>query len=632
MVPKYWPYERVRQEQDKLISAVESTLKTKQTLVAHAPTGLGKTVAALVPALEIAIEKDAVVIFMSGRHTQHEIAIETSKAIKKKHGLTFPVVDLVGKRWLCLQPGVDSLRSKGFQEYCKAMKADKQCSYYENLKKGEELSPQTKQLLRELIDITPLTTQEVKAAARKAELCPYEITLLLAKKAKLIITDYLYLFDPGIRELFLARIGRKLEECILIVDEAHNLPARVKEIGSDRLSTLMLNRALAEAEKYHHDEMASKLKQLGEAIEKLAFFTDERAMPIDGEAEKYITKDSFLEAIEQIGDFDTLTSWMEKVGDSIREEQRSSYIGAIALFLKQWEAMGEIGIARIAARERGQRGYILNISYRCLDPSIITHEVFENAYASILMSGTLTPPSMYAAILGVSEPNLLQLESPFPKENKLNIIIPKTSTKYTQRSEKMWAEIAEIVKKASMVIPGNVAVFFPSYAILENVQKHLDHGFPKIVLAEYRGMAKDEKSVFLNKFKGYAEQGAVLLAVITGNFGEGVDLPGDLLKGVIVVGLPLSKPDLETNALIKYYDAKFRKGWEYGYTIPAFNKTLQSAGRCIRSSTDKGVVIFLDERYEWPRYQKLFPKEWRMKSTILYESIIRKFFGKEGKE
>ncbi len=632
-MPQLWPYDQVRPEQDKLIEAVESTITTKQSLVAHAPTGLGKTVAALAPALEHAIEKDLVVVFMSGRHTQHDIAIETAREIKEKHGVDFTVVNLIGKRWLCLQPGVESLKSRSFAEYCKAMKADKQCEYYENLKKGEELSPKTKQLLKELSAVTPLRTDEVKTASRKAGLCPYEITLLLAKRARLIVTDYLYLFDPGIRKLFLGRIGRQLDECILVVDEAHNLPERVKEMGSDRLSTILLNRAMSEAEKYKHDELGKKLKQLGDILQKMALFTDDNGMPVDGEAEKYVNKDALMTKLEAMHtSTDALLEWMEKVADGIREEQRASYIGAVAGFLQLWLEVEEQGRARIVKRERGQKEWIINLNNRCLDPSIITHEVFENCHSSILMSGTLTPPGMYAALLGVSEPNLSILESPFPEENRLNLIIPKTSTKFTQRSDKMWQDIADVLRKVVLAVPGNVAVYFPSYAILEKVNANLDHGLPKTVLAEQRGMTKDEKMVFLNKFKDYSNNGgAVLLGVITGNYGEGIDLPGDLLKAVVVVGLPLTKPDLETNALIKYYDAKFRKGWEYGYTIPAFNKTLQSAGRCIRSSSDKGVIVFLDERYEWPRYLNLFPKEWNMKSTLLFEKMIKEFFEKNGK-
>jgi Rad3-related DNA helicase len=154
---------------------------------------------------------------------------------------------------------------------------------------------------------------------------------------------------------------------------------------------------------------------------------------------------------------------------------------------------------------------------------------------------------------------------------------------------------------------------------------------PKTLLVEQRAMTKEEKHTFLNTFRGYKDRGAVLLGVITGNFGEGIDLPGDELQGVVVVGLPLSRPDLEVEALISYYDAKFGKGRDYGYLIPAFNKALQSAGRCIRSETDKGVVVFLDERYEDQYYLRLFPKDWRIKSTLLYEKMIREFFERNGK-
>ncbi len=627
--PKLWPYERVRPEQDKLIEAVRSTLKTKQCLVAHAPTGLGKTAATLIPALELALEKDLVIVFLSGRHTQHRIALDTARAVKERHGASFSVVDLIGKKWFCLQPGVEGLGSRQFAEYCKAMKADRQCTFYENLKRGEELSPETERLLRELAPVTPITTQEVKEAARRAELCPYEVTLLLAAKARLIITDYLYLFDEGIRQLFLARIGRKLEECILIVDEAHNLPDRVKELGSDRLSTLLVQRALTEAEKQHHEELGTKVRQLGDALRRLATFTDDRGLPLDKDAERYVTKEEFLAEVERIMPYAQLQEWLQQVGKAIREEERASALGAIGDFLERWEGGEEKGYTRILSRERGRDQYAITLSYRCLDPSVITKQVFDDCHSAILMSGTLNPPRMYAQLLGVPEPNLLLLESPFPEENRLNLIIPKTSTKFTQRSDAMWQEIADVVKRVALAVPGNVAVFFPSYAILDRTRQLIDQGLPKTLLAEVPGMTKEEKDALLNRFRGHRLQGAVLFGVITGSFGEGIDLPGDELQGVMVVGLPLGKPDLEAKALIDYYDASSGKGWEYGYTIPAFNKTLQSAGRCIRSSTDRGVVIFLDERYEWPRYRSLFPKEWRIRSTLLYEKIIREFFGRK---
>ncbi len=632
MVPKYFPYDTVREEQDKLIHAIATTIKTKQSLVVHAPTGLGKTAAALAPAVEFAVQNDKIILFLTGRHTQHEIALDTLKEIKEKHNLSLEVVDLVGKQWFCLQPGVEKTTGKSFAEYCRAMKEDGQCSHYAALKKGDDWSPTTKSLVGKLRNVSPLTAHEVKSAGHAAGVCPYELTLLLAGKARVIIADYQYVFNPSIREIFFGRIGKSLDNAILIVDEGHNLAERVKDLASERLSTLTISRAMAEAEKRKDDELFVALKRLGEALQQLALFTDDSGMPVDGEAEKYVRKEQFLNLVGRITSPERLVEWLAKVGDSVREEQRTSAIGSVAEFLAAWigddpEEPDQPGFTRIMTRERGRQEYILTLSYRCLDAAVVTRDVFENCHSAIVMSGTLTPPGMYAQLLGINEPNLLALESPFPSENRLNLIIPKTSTKFTMRGDAMWQEIGEIVRKVVLAVPGNVAVYFPSYAILERVQSTLEKGLPKVLLAEQRGMTKEEKGLFLNKFRAYKTQGAILLGVITGNYGEGVDLPGDELNGVVVVGLPLSRPDLETKALIEYYEAKFRKGWEYGYVIPAFNKTLQSAGRCIRSSTDKGVVVFLDERYEWPRYLNLFPKEWHMKSTLLYEKMIKEFFG-----
>ena len=140
-------------------------------------------------------------------------------------------------------------------------------------------------------------------------------------------------------------------------------------------------------------------------------------------------------------------------------------------------------------------------------------------------------------------------------------------------------------------------------------------------------MEKNEKQKLLDTFSSHAKTGAVLLGVAAGSFGEGVDLPG-ILKGVIVVGLPLDKPDLETTELISYYDTAFGKGWEYGYILPAMSRCIQNAGRCIRTEKDRGIIAFVDERYAWPRYSSAFPTEWGTRITIDYKGEIARFFGK----
>ena len=250
-----------------------------------------------------------------------------------------------------------------------------------------------------------------------------------------------------------------------------------------------------------------------------------------------------------------------------------------------------------------------------------------DSYSTILMSGTLTPTAMYRELMGI-EAEELTLKSPFPEENRLNIIIPKTSTKYEARSPEQYKAIADVLCDASKVIPGCIAVYFPSYYLLNEVAAFFETKTTKSVFIEQPDMTQAEKQEFLERFKTYKSTGAVLLAVTSGNFAEGIDMPG-VLKGVIIVGLPLQRPDLETKSLIEYYDKKFGKGWDYGYLFPAFTKTIQAAGRCIRSEKDKGVIIFLDERYSWNNYYRCFPMSWRLRISLLYPALINTFFAQE---
>ena len=160
------------------------------------------------------------------------------------------------------------------------------------------------------------------------------------------------------------------------------------------------------------------------------------------------------------------------------------------------------------------------------------------------------------------------------------------------------------------------------------MNRHFQTLSEKTVFTEKQGLSKEERDEMLEKFKGYNKTGAVLLGASSGSFGEGIDLPGDFLKGVVVVGLPLSKPDLETEELIKYYDRRFGRGWDYGYVYPAILKAIQNAGRCIRSKEDRGVIVFLDERYAWKRYYECFPKDWNFQTTSMPISLIEMFFNK----
>jgi DNA excision repair protein ERCC-2 len=603
----------MRDAQRLLLDDVTGALAQRTHLVAHAPTGMGKTAATLTPALALALQRDLVVFFLTSRHTQHQIVLDTLQEIKKKHGTQFIATSIIGKKWMCAQPNVTTMRSNDFFAYCKALREGGKCDYYTNVR--EKKTMQCDITLRELERDAPLATEQVMARSAEKTLCPYEMSLLLAEKSKVIVTDYYYLLHPRIREAFLRKINKKLEQAIIIFDEGHNLAARARELLTQRISTRLIQGAVKEAKKYRYDDLALHLTELSAALEQLA-------SPLESGGEKLVKRETLLEAIAAFTDLEELITKLNVAADAIREDQKKSMLGTIAEFLSAWPE-GDDGFARILTNQEKN----VQLSYRCLDPALATKEIVEQAYATITMSGTLSPVQMFADLLGIPSNKRIAKEypSPFPQENRLTLVVPRTTTKFTMRSEAQFKAIAEQCAQIVNAIPGCVALFFPSYHIRDAVSNVFSQLCTKTLFLEQPQMTKEQKQEFLERFKKYKGSGAALLAVATGSFGEGVDLPG-VLKGVVVVGLPLDRPDLETQQLIEYYDKKFGKGWEYGYTMPALTKCMQNAGRCIRSENDRGVIVFLDDRYAWQRYLNCFPSDWKLKITNYPLAEIGKFF------
>jgi DNA excision repair protein ERCC-2 len=315
---------------------------------------------------------------------------------------------------------------------------------------------------------------------------------------------------------------------------------------------------------------------------------------------------------------------LEEMGERNLRDQKRSALLAIAHFMQRWQEEKE-GFTRIFALRMDSQNPTVSLSRRCLDPGTVSGPILERCHSAILMSGTLTPTAMYRDLLGFEKTRTLErtFENPFPKHNALHWIIPETTTKYAMRSDAQFQRIAAYVTDIVDRVPGSSAVFFPSYELRDIISNHLETDKP--LFREERTFTKKEKAEFISAFKQCKKDGAVLLGAAAGSFGEGIDLPGDFLQCVIIVGLPLARPDAETSELIAYYDKKFGQGWDYGYIYPAFNKTLQNAGRCIRSETDRGIIVYLDERYTWRNYFKCFPQDLNMSITTKTQ-IVDMFF------
>ena len=613
-MPSFFPHDIIRGGQKEFMEDLQKAFSEKKILIANAPTGLGKTASVLSVALQEALKNKKKIFFLTNRHTQHKIAVDTLKKIKGKTGQNIFCADLIGKRWMCSQE-IAGVFGNDFNEFCKAIVEKDECEFYNKIRSKNSLTVEGKVLVKELETAEPLHNEELVAIGREKTMCSYELALALARKAQVLIGDYYYLFNPFISSNLFTKLDLALENILLIVDEGHNLPARIMEMMSDVLTSNMLMNGVIEAKKFNYGGLILWLQELNNILTSLAVFNQ-----VDREL--LITKDQFISKIQPIVDYQELINQLEAAAEEVRKKQRRSYLGGIAAFLQTWLGAEE-GYIRILSEQRSKQGSFLSLSYSCLDASVITRDIFSQIYAGVIMSGTLSPTFMYKDLLGIERGVEKNYHSPFPAENKLSLIVPETSTKYSIRGEPMFKLMAQKCMDLSSLIPGNTALFFPSYDLRDRVGRYIVSS--KKLFWEKSEMSKEEKELLLSQFKAEKNKGGLLLGVTGANFAEGLDFPGDLLNGVVVVGLPLAKPDLKTRGLVNYYHLKFAKGWEYGYVYPAINKCLQSAGRCIRSETDRGAVIFLDERFAWKSYYDCFPREGLI-VTKNYDRLIKDFF------
>lgn len=606
-----FPHEKPREKQEVFIERAAKTIESKGALFVQAPTGLGKTAAALAPAITYAIENDKKVFFLTSRYTQHILALETVQAINERHGTNIIASDIISKKNMCLYTEALRMSSGEFTSFCKKMRENHQCKYYLNTKKDNGLlHPEAKQTVEILTKRNP-TIEKIKAESELSECCPYEIASEVAKKAHVIVGDYYYLFHPTIRSSFFRRLGIGLEDAIIVVDEAHNLPDRLKELASSKLTAFVVDNAIKEAQTFATPDARKVIEHIKSVLER---FNDIQS------PEQVVPRSWFIRAVEEEFTFKEAIAELDEATEIVLEQRQRSYIMSIHEFMVRWQT-DMPGYVRIIRKD--DRGGI-TLLLRCLDPRLMTADVKEEAHSIIMMSGTFRPLKLYTDLLGFEDAQQLTFTNPFPKHNALHLVVPETTTRYQDRSDKMFDDIAKHCSTIINSVPGNTAIFFPSYYLLQQIEPRIV--CDKTVFTEDPSYTKLEREELLGSFKKYKDSGAVLLGAAQGSFGEGVDLPGDLLKCVIIVGLPLSKPDLETNQLIKYYDEQFGNGWDYGYIIPAFNTLLQNSGRCIRSDTDKGIVIYLDSRFGWPKYLRYFPEDINLRVTANYQDDIRRFF------
>src|SRR5881396_1388202 len=589
-----WPFDRVRDGQSDFLQDARKTLAAGKHLLAHAPTGIGKTAVALVAALDYALTADKLVLFLTSRQSHHRIAIETVRRIEAK-GPRIPTIDLIAKHSMCLQEGAPS-HGRAFQEFCDFKVKSRTCGFF-----TRDNSAVVAAVLQRTLHV-----QELVRASGACAVCPHKVAMDAASRANLLVCDYNFLFSE-ILERFLPRLGRSLDDLVLIVDEAHNLPDRIRgHLGGD-LSVHDLLKAAKEARSID-GEVAHRLVGVAKAIEHFLLVV---------RSERVARKEELLDLVEEglakgRGGSLGYTDFVEMVAfageDAVRHGLPSA-LPEVAEFLTRWRDQ-DVGILRLIVP--GHEG---KFAFRLMDPSVLSKRVFDRVHASVLMSGTLYPAGMYADLLGIDLGRrvIRTYGSPFPKPNRLLLVHPELTTLYAKRSAQMHDRMAQQIAAIAAAVPGNVALFFPSYELLEEAHsRFLALRVGKRILVERPEWTKAQRDGSIEALRvARREGGAVLFAVQGGSLSEGIDYEGNVLSAVIVVGLPLSPPNVEVEALKDYYCRKFgfEKGYDYTYVFPAVNKVLQAAGRPIRSERDRAAIILLEGRLLEPRYARCLPPD-----------------------
>jgi DNA excision repair protein ERCC-2 len=504
---------------------------------------------------------------------------------------------------------------QSFREFCEFFVKKHECDYYEN-----HSHYAYEKLVHDILHV-----DELKRICVEFGMCPHRAALDVGKHADIIICDYNYIFSDMLDPM-LDRFEIGPEDIILIVDEAHNLPDRIRQHLSDHLSPFTIKEASKEVRRYN--------KALQNPLERFTSLFDNfiQEVPVNGEqtVEKAAVvgniEGSFRGSLDSLETFNDFIDELTLVGKEATKKGRDRSLSLeMVEFLKGW-INDYPSCLRLFKNEESPR-----LSYKVLDPSVMSKDVFASVYASILMSGTLYPTKMYADILGISEDGALLREytSPFPKGNRPVMVTNKLTTAYKKRGPEMYKDIASTIVDITKRIKGNLAVFFQSYRMLSDISNLMSPDLEKHIITEYREMSKKDKDKIHNILvKSRKDTGAILLGVMGGSLSEGIDYKDNVLESVIVVGLPLAPPSLEVEALQKYYTRKFdeERGLYYGYINPAMNKVMQALGRCIRSEKDRAVVVLMDERFKWNRYKQCFPKDVDLIVTSSPEILVSRFF------
>lgn len=589
-----FPY---REGQRDLVVSVYRTILRKKKLFIQAPTGVGKTMATVFPAVRAVGEGLGEKIFYLTAKTITRTVAEQAFSLLKEKGLLYKTITLTAKEKIC---------------FCEEAECNPDACPYA---KGH--FDRVNDAVFDLITHSGDWSREVlEEQAKKHMVCPFEMSLDVSNWADAVICDYNYAFDPQAHlKRFFSESGKG--EYLFLIDEAHNLVER----GREMYSASLYKEDLLEVRKLVKAEDPKLAKRLSEC--------NQQFLELKRECEHYqILKSVSHIALKLMNVLSKLEDYLEECKDAEKKKRVLDFYFAVRSFLNIHDIMDENYVIFSEMMEDGR----FQIKLFCVNPAVNLQNYLEQGNSTIFFSATLLPVHYYKKLLSVEKDDYaVYAHSSFPQENKFLFIGTDVSTRYTRRGESTYQRFARYIAVMAEQKKGNYMAFFPSYRFLEEVHtcflECVDHEVDSICQVSY--MDEEQREEFLEEFEQEREKSLVAFCVMGGIFSEGIDLTDDKLIGAVIAGTGLPQVCTEREILKQYFNAADMDGFDYAYLYPGMNKVLQSAGRVIRTESDRGVILLLDDRFRAMRYREVFPREWQqyqLGSVKNLEQEIRTFW------
>ncbi|MBY8986676.1 MAG: ATP-dependent DNA helicase [Candidatus Lokiarchaeota archaeon] len=585
-----FPFEKYRPNQEDIIQKTTQCLQNRGRLMLLAPSGLGKTIGTLFPALKYSLKKNKRLFVITSKTTQQHIYRDTLKLFTKKKA-KFNSIILTAKEKMCINGVFICEKSL--------------CPYLENYEKvslGEIVS--------EVITKQVIDARYIKKVAKIHKVCPFELSLDCSLYCDVIVGDYNYVFHPFIK---LKRFfDQPYDDIILIVDEAHNLPTRAMTYYSPEITLQSLNDVIDYLQSLRIPKSIEKkgiaiYQQVTDYISNL--ITQFPDVVIKKPVLEKFDKIFFQKVLKESDQF--ILEYVQAINyqRGIQPGGKDKLI-QFALNLRQFSTI----LKESDSPEYSELLYVTEgkIKMLCKSAAPKLEKQIAGFHSVIMQSATLFPLDYFQKMLGYPpSAQKIQYDSPFAQQNRLYLLMPNLSTKYENRGES-YDDIASIIVNVVKVKNGNYLAFFPSFGYLKAVQREIEtYSLSVELIVQERKMSERKRKNLLKKLQNPDEK-YLLLAVHGGIFSEGVDYTGDMAIGAFVIGPGLPAYSMEQELMRKYFDFKWKKGFEYAYRNPGMLKVIQAAGRIFRTSTDRGFVMLIGHRFSTPYYKNLFPTDWKI--------------------